>query len=639
VNPPVTYFLHNRLQPIEPLSVTIESSDGLSRTAFIVALGDYALDLASPFFLTPDFVAGPGAWTMNHTGLPEVSMACTAQHGPVARFEVGAELELAALQSKAVMSLRYIDWIVSDDALSGREWVDFLLAMYGASRPLKCILERMVMRLDDVPNLHKVSVELLPDDRGLRSSFMDSLADGPRHIARMHFWRGAEGKDYFGYADIRPTRTDVKSGQLGGRVVEASIPVPEVSRFHNGRGEAVESDGSRYPAFVIATRKKIEAQGKERSIQQAEFRQRQGIEGYCAHAAMEMATDIVNRRCRTSRLLPEDVEAVRRDAEDGVRMEDLAAALRAHGYRPMLYCADVGSNNIGDVMRQRHHCLDMVHVGIDSGIPPILSVATIRPNIDHAIVGVGHTAYRECPREAWEPRIYRDLEGKRVVRTSSSTAWVRDVLVHDEERGPYRFFPMLDRDVEPNASAADDMRVVIGGGLLGRLNAFILPMPAPVRLRPEHALARAEKELKNWLLGGEFNRLVDAGEPCARAIALSAGEEFGLIYNTVYLRGRSFRAQRVMESERRKDGRAADIWTGMTIPEHMYWTRWYSREALVGNSGALGEAPSMAEFVMDASASQSTGDITVFMRVGQDFMFLAHGGRYAADRHEPWATA
>lgn len=251
----------------------------------------------------------------------------------------------------------------------------------------------------------------------------------PRHTERLHlfsrdvsdileasFKDQAEASfddDYLGFVVIRP----ISQGPIGRTVL-------------------------RFPKFDdlivrCAARAKFRSHiaGAELEIVGAPFIQQETKVGACAQAAIWMAGLAVHSRHRTPRYTMADItrlattptDAVLSQAlpagSDGLNPAHMIRALSGMGHQPLfevLKHSGAGGDPEGGAA-------DKVLRYLDSGLPVILNLEPLM----HAVTAVG---YVEAP-------------GSAATKGDTYEAFARALLVHDDQRGPYRLMPLRQSDI------------------------------------------------------------------------------------------------------------------------------------------------------------------------------------------------
>ena len=185
----------------------------------------------------------------------------------------------------------------------------------------------------------------------------------------------------------------------------------------------------------------------------------------------------------------------------GLTTDQIAEALRSMGYDPTTL--DVTSPAQG---------MELIYPYVESGIAPILLLQLVSGY--HAITAVGHTF--DVKRQPAEPTGVLWEEG--TIRVWRSWQWADALLVHDDQRGPYRRLELLDVDRER-------LRTEIQA-IYGDTPSFDIDSP---RLEEWHCPVRIDCSLPYWEAAGiggpsEIANLYGVIIPLPPGISLSALE-------------------------------------------------------------------------------------------------------------------
>jgi hypothetical protein len=272
----------------------------------------------------------------------------------------------------------------------------------------------------------------------------------PRHTRRIHFFLDdvstlfehglaeqavakAEKLGYLGFVVIRP----IRQGPVG----RTMLPFPKFASPLIAR-HAVRS---KVEPHLLAT--KLEATG-------APFIQQDRRTGACAQAAIWMANRPIYERHHQSSwhsvsqitryaTTPTDADLSKSlpHGSSGLNPLHITRALRAMGHQP--YCnifekpitsTEPGTDPAEDAQsdREASAIADLMRY-LDSGLPVILGVRPQKGEPDgHAVTAVG----------------YVEDKGPAIRHGDGYDRFVRAILVHDDQRGPYRLMAVTKADVD-----------------------------------------------------------------------------------------------------------------------------------------------------------------------------------------------
>ncbi len=313
------------------------------------------------------------------------------------------------------------------------------------------------------------------------SFYAGAFRNYPRHTKRIHLFAGAveealkrpmaeqqealEQADYLGFVVVRP----IAQGPIGRTIL----------KFPNlGPALLVRSTvRANFNVHLLGSRLKLT--GVAPFIQQDERL------GACAQASIWMAARQVHaRHGRTPWHSIADITALATTPTDADLSQHLPAgsgglnpihiirALRAMGHQPLFdfFLADRDASEEAAAELRREASRSIVRY-LDSGLPVIVALADVGEKVGHAITAVG----------------YVEARGPACRASHGYDAFVRAIIVHDDQRGPYRLMPLTENDV---ASLPRDRLLIYDDKPLTVEEAashIFVPLPARVFLRAESA--------------------------------------------------------------------------------------------------------------------------------------------------------
>lgn len=345
-------------------------------------------------------------------------------------------------------------------------------------------------------------------DRDYSSDYQNFYAgafkDYPRSTKRLHFFTQDVTKIL--EADFAEQDEAFKTGGYLGFVVVRPIPQGPVGRtvlpFPNlGDGLTVR------PAARAEFKSNLVT--AELTVKGAPFIQQEARVGACAQAAIWMASLAVQTRHRRTvwhsmaditRLAGTPTDATLSQAlpagSDGLNPMHMIRALSGMGHQPLF---DIFKDEDDNPIRGPS-AASMVMRYLDSGLPVILTMNSPR----HAITAVG----------------YVESNGEALRDDQTYDAFVRALIVHDDQRGPYRLMPLTkaDIDVLPRDSLLMD-----GGKVLTveDLSHMFVPLPPRVFLRADRAdlVARDFLRRQRELLAKTYAELLESTPDAAESLA------------------------------------------------------------------------------------------------------------------------
>jgi hypothetical protein len=275
-------------------------------------------------------------------------------------------------------------------------------------------------------------------------------------------------------------------------------------------------------------RAKFEANlvGAPLEVTGAPFIQQESKVGACAQAAIWMASLAVHARHRRTgwfsmaditRLAGTPTDATLSQAlpagSNGLNPIHMIRALRGMGHQPLFDLFSEGGaglsgpSTISQVMRY-----------LDSGLPVILAM----DEIEHAVTAVG----------------FVEVQGGSLRDDQTYDAFVRALVVHDDQRGPYRLMPVSleDVDVLPRDRLLMQHDKVLT--VAGSVSHMFVPLPPRVFLRADRAdtVARDFLRRQTTELAKVYVDALDPSTPAgARAQAFFNDAEQDRIVRRTYL--------------------------------------------------------------------------------------------------------
>lgn len=331
--------------------------------------------------------------------------------------------------------------------------------------------------------------------------------DYPRHTVRVHFFKtnpgpalgdgpvgdqekALKGAGYLGFAVIRP----ITQGPIGRTV----LPFPELGP------DLVARPAARADFKVHLLGSTLEVPSAAPFIQQDERL------GSCAQAAIWMAERPVHARHKSSawqsvaeitRLAttPPDTELSRSlpAGSGGLNPIHIIRALRALGHQPLFdyFLQDKDGGAFGAAseakadggVKQPSGAAEQTSSGqadrfsnprassaivkyLDSGLPVIVALQDVGDGVGHAVTAVGYVEARDPCRD-----------------TSGYDRFVRALIVHDDQRGPYRLMPLSEDDsahLPKGQLLADEDRPLTVEACASHI---FVPLPSRVFLRADRA--------------------------------------------------------------------------------------------------------------------------------------------------------
>ena len=476
---------------------------------------------------------------------------------------------------------------------------DILERRLGKRRSNQCV-DALIQHALDLGASYAVLEEPYTDvdySADYQAIYAGAFKSYPRHTERLHlfsrdvsdvlersFKEQAEARfdeHYLGFVVIRP----ISQGPIGRTVL-------------------------RFPHFdnlVVrcAARAKFRSHiaGAELEIVGAPFIQQETKVGACAQAAIWMAGLAVHSRHRTPRYTMADItrlattptDAVLSQAlpagSDGLNPAHMIRALSGMGHQPLFEVLKHAGAGSGDSDRDGA-AADKVLRYLDSGLPVILNLEPLM----HAVTAVG---YVETP-------------GAAVTKGDTYEAFARALLVHDDQRGPYRLMPLRQSDI---AHLPDERLLKHGGRVITveeEARYMFVPLPSRVLLSAE----RADIVARDFLEG-------QARDMAPNLIAALEDPKTGLPKAVPRIKKfyEDIRAQRIIRRtyltsaarfrHHLSKGNLVDSvkkeLLGRTLPHYVWVTELLDRSAKPANGGAR---PIIGQIVVNAtSTSDPDNDI------------------------------
>lgn len=174
---------------------------------------------------------------------------------------------------------------------------------------------------------------------------------------------------------------------------------------------------------------------------------------------------------------------------DHLTLDNMARACRAMGFQPLCF----------EVEKHRRVPIDTIVQYADSGLPVILGVDT-NTSIGHAVVVVGFIfkKVKKLTSQSGAPRTFAEF--------------VRGVVVHDDQQGPYRIIPLTAADARDPSFDRANLITKIKNGKSCPLTIeddvlnFLVPMPTRVFSKSDIACLLAIESAEQLMDGIEANR-------------------------------------------------------------------------------------------------------------------------------------
>lgn len=380
-----------------------------------------------------------------------------------------------------------------------------------------------------------------------------------------------KGGSYLGFAVIRP----IAQGPLG-RTVLRFPDLKELTVRPAARAE--------FGSHIL---------GAELAVVGAPFIQQDMKLGACAQASIWMAARAVETRHRRTQshtiaeitgfaTNPTDSELSRSlpAGSEGLNPMHMIRALRGMGHQPLHMLFEEPDEELKSE-KPPLNAGEVVLRYLDSGLPVILAMS----DIGHAICAVG----------------YIEERGAAVHDGTSHAVFARGLVVHDDQRGPYRIMPMTaaDADKLPN-----DRLIRSGERVLTveDVSHMFVPLPLRVFLRAENADIVVRDYLRST--GDIANRFVEFVGRFGDKSAKVVGEFFdevksGLYIQRTYLTTAGKYRSHIAGSEMPESVKLEVI--SRSLPHFVWVTEIIERKAV--QEGPDGARRVAAHFVLNATSS------------------------------------
>jgi hypothetical protein len=354
-----------------------------------------------------------------------------------------------------------------------------------------------------------------------------AFRDYPRHTRRLHLFE----MDISGHLDLPIAEQQAALAQetyLGFVVLRPIAQGPvgrSVLRFPRFGPGLIVRPAARADYKVHLLGSTLDIEGAAPFIQQDER------VGSCAQASIWMAARPVHERHRRTswhsiaeinRLAttPTDAELSRSlpAGSGGLNPIHIIRALRAMGHQPLFdyflngapgeaLCpqdAPSGGETAADAVEPIDDLAASSIVRyLDSGLPVVIALADVGEDIGHAITAVG----------------YVETDGGPVRPGATYDRFVRALIVHDDQRGPYRLMPLTAEDA---AGLPQDRLMTYAGEILTVDRAathMFVPLPLRVFLRADRADTVARDYLKRYVEIAGAGMLTRIAETYPTAVA------------------------------------------------------------------------------------------------------------------------
>ena len=303
------------------------------------------------------------------------------------------------------------------------------------------------------------------------SAFKDHL----RYTRRVHLF--AEDVSSWFEKSLAEQAVDstIEAGYLGFVVVRPILQGPigrTVLRFP-------DLDGDLTVRVAARAASEVHLYGKKLTVTGAPFIQQDRRIGACAQAAIWMADRPMHIRHRRTAWYPiAEITRLATTPTDAELSQELPAgsaglnpmhiirALKAMGHQPLHhYFRDASGKptktSAGETILRY----------LDSGLPVVLGMASAGDDIAHAVAAVG----------------YVEVTGGVARSGATYDAFVRALIVHDDQRGPYRLMPLTQSDVDHiprERLLMEGEKILIANEIVSHM---FVPLPPRVFLRAERA--------------------------------------------------------------------------------------------------------------------------------------------------------
>jgi len=278
------------------------------------------------------------------------------------------------------------------------------------------------------------------------------LAEQVANLERL----AGENKNYCGFVVVRP----IAQGPIGRTVLR----FPSIKKLTVR--PAARAD---FQSHVLGVRVNVTG---------APFIQQDMRLGACAQAAIWMAGRAVEARHRRTSsytiaeitnlaINPTDSELSSSlpAGSEGLNPMHMIRALRGMGHQPLhMLFKDLDG---GQLSSPTIKAPEVIHRYLDSGLPVVIAMA----DMGHAVCAVG----------------YVEVPGKALREGGTHAVFARGLIVHDDQRGPYRILPLTENDIEhlpPERLMRGQQKILT---VEDNVSHMFVPLPPRVFLRAENA--------------------------------------------------------------------------------------------------------------------------------------------------------
>ncbi|MDC8744675.1 hypothetical protein [Xanthomonas campestris] len=331
-----------------------------------------------------------------------------------------------------------------------------------------------------VTNLGAVTLiaqrRVLDPDFGAEHSayYSHQFGSVPRTCTRIHFFLciSTVGEDplnfldrvlqdsYLGFITLRP----IPRAPVGATILAARVAFPHVV-----------CSKDKFPVRIA---------GKHFEVDGTPFMQQDNAVAVCAQASIWMALRTLRRREGDRAHNPAQITdaATRylisdrtRPNKGGLTIQQMAEAVRAAGYSPLLMRFPKGSTALTSTRKQ-------LHAYVESDIPVLLALNA--PSGGHAVAVVGHT-WNATPAASEIIRVTHHASGINM-SFCHAASWTPALLINNDNSGPYKVLP------PPSTGSAYD---------LAQASCGISLLPIDVFMTGDEALACGIDVLGQLLAG------------------------------------------------------------------------------------------------------------------------------------------
>ncbi len=227
---------------------------------------------------------------------------------------------------------------------------------------------------------------------------------------------------YLGFVTLRP----VPRAPVAATILASRVAAPHIVCSRD-----------RFPVHIA---------GKSFEIDGTPFMQQDNAVAVCAQASIWMALRTLRRREGDRAHSPAQITdaATRylisdrtRPNKGGLTIQQMAEAVRAAGYSPLsMRLAHGSSAQPPDCKRMR----EQLHPYIESDIPVLLALRA--PSGGHAVAVIGHT-WNIAPQSSEKISVVRK-GGAFDMTFCHAATWTPDLVIHNDNSGPYRVLPSAD---------------------------------------------------------------------------------------------------------------------------------------------------------------------------------------------------